>query len=151
MERSNDTKLLGITIDDKHNWKEHFTGTNGLINSLNKRTFSIRRIRNQIPKKEVIKVVQNIWMSKLRYSLQLCNQVRTKPEDPTNQNMKSAQVAQNKMPRMLDCVSLKDHIIVSIEFSPLSSIDTNKLLVRKFYFFSHINNKNFKFSKNPRY
>ena len=150
MERSNDTKLLGITIDDKHNWKEHFTGTNGLINSLNKRTFSIRRIRNQIPKKEVIKVVQNIWMSKLRYSLQLCNQVRTKPEDPTNQNMKSAQVAQNKMPRMLDCVSLKDHIIVSIEFSPLSSIDTNKLLVRKFYFLSHINNKNFKFSKNPR-
>ena len=139
MERSNDTKLLGITIDDKHNWKEHFTGTNGLINSLNKRTFSIRRIRNQIPKKEVIKVVQNIWMSKLRYSLQLCNQVRTKPEDPTNQNMKSAQVAQNKMPRMLDCVSLKDHIIVSIEFSPLSSIDTNKLLVRKFYFLSHIN------------
>ena len=130
MERSNDTKLLGITIDDKHNWKEHFTGTNGLINSLNKRTFSIRRIRNQIPKKEVIKVVQNIWMSKLRYSLQLCNQVRTKPEDPTNQNMKSAQVAQNKMLRMLDCVSLKDHI-------------TSKSLLQKYYYIYMVVSENF--------
>ena len=35
--RSTATKLLGITIDEKQNWKEHFTGTNGLINSLNKR------------------------------------------------------------------------------------------------------------------
>ena len=33
-----------------------------------------------------------------------------KPEDPENQNMKAAQVAQNKMLRMLDGVSLKEHI-----------------------------------------
>ena len=110
VERSEATKLLGVTIDDKHNWKEHFSGTNGLISSLNKRTFSIRRIRNQLLKKEVIKVVQSIWMPKLRYGLQLCNQVRMKPDDPENQNMKTAQVAQNKMLRMLDGVSLKEHI-----------------------------------------
>ena len=35
VKRSTDTKLLGVNIDDKQNWKEHFTGTNGLINSLN--------------------------------------------------------------------------------------------------------------------
>ena len=35
-----------------------------------------------------------------------------KPEDPENQNMKTAQVAQNKMLRMLDGVSLKEHISV---------------------------------------
>ena len=107
VKRSTDTKLLSVTIDDKHNWKNHFTGTNGLINSLNKRTFSIRRIRNQLPKKEMVKVIQSLWMSKLRYGLQLCNQVRIKSEDPENQNMKAAQVAQNKMMRMLDGVSLK--------------------------------------------
>ena len=49
-------------------------------------------------------------MSILRYGLQLCNQVRTKSEDPTNSNMKATQVAQNKMLRMLDGVSLKEHI-----------------------------------------
>ena len=52
-------------------------------------------------------------MSKLRYGLQLCNQVRVKKEDPENQNMKAAQVAQNKMLRMLEGVSLKEHITSS--------------------------------------
>ena len=36
VERSTETKLLGVSIDEKHNWKEHFSGTNGLVNSLNK-------------------------------------------------------------------------------------------------------------------
>ena len=49
-------------------------------------------------------------MSKLRYGLQLCNQVRIKPEDPTNSLMEILQVAQNKMLRMLDRVSLKEHV-----------------------------------------
>ena len=105
--RSSSTKLLGVNIDDQHNWREHFTE---LQSALNKRTFSIRRISNQIPKKEVLKVVQCIWMSKLTYGLQLCNQVRTKLEDPSNSQMNSIQLAQNKMLRMLDRVSLKDHI-----------------------------------------
>ena len=52
-------------------------------------------------------------MAKLRYGLQLCNQVRIKPEDHENQNIKAAQVAQNKMLRMLDGVSLKEHITTS--------------------------------------
>ena len=49
-------------------------------------------------------------MSKLRYGLQLCNQARTNPEDPVNTQMESVQIAQNKMLRMLDRVSLKDHV-----------------------------------------
>ena len=58
----------------------------------------------------MLKVVQSLWMSKLRYGLQLCNQVRVKSDDPENQNMKATQVAQNKMMRMLDGVSLKEHV-----------------------------------------
>ena len=49
------------------------------------------------------------WMSKLRYGLQFLSQVRNNQTDPINQNMKSIQVAQNKMLRMLEGVSLKDH------------------------------------------
>ena len=111
--RSADTKLLGVTIDEKQNWKEHFSVTNGLISSLNKRAFSLRRIRNQLPKKEMMKVMQSLWMSKLRSGLQLCNQVRVKKEDPENLNMKATQVAQNKMLRMVDGVSLKEHVTSS--------------------------------------
>ena len=49
-------------------------------------------------------------MAKLRYGLQLCNQVRTKQEDPSNLQMEAIQVTQNKMLRMLDRVTLKDHV-----------------------------------------
>ena len=55
--RSNSTKLLGIEIDEKQNWNEHF---NSLVNSLNKRTFIIRRISNHIPRKQMMKVTQSI-------------------------------------------------------------------------------------------
>ena len=105
--RSSDTRLLGVSIDDTQKWHVQLSD---LTNSLNNRTFAIRRISNQLPKNEVLKVVQSLWMSKLRYGLQLCNQVRLKSDDPTNNLMEAAQVAQNKMLRMLDRVTLKEHI-----------------------------------------
>ena len=64
VERSESTKLLGVTLDADQKWSSHF---NSLISSLNKRTFMIRRISNQIPKKKVQNVVHNQWISKLRY------------------------------------------------------------------------------------
>ena len=82
VKRSESIKLLGLTIDEKQNRKEQIHGTNGLVNALNHRMFTIRRIRIQIPKKDVIKIVQSLWMSKLRYGLQFCCQVRTKNDDP---------------------------------------------------------------------
>ena len=94
-------------MDADQKWSSHFTS---LISSLNKRTFMIRRISNQIPKKKVQNVVHNQWISKLRYGLQLCNKVRIQEEDKSSANMKSAQIAMKKMVRMMDGVSLKEHI-----------------------------------------
>ena len=54
--------------------------------------------------------VHSLWMSKLRYGLQLCNKVKTNEEDMVSQNIKSTPIAMNKMVRMLDGVSLKDHV-----------------------------------------
>ena len=82
VKRSCSTNLLGVTIEENQGWKEHFNNT---INALNKRTFAIRRIAAQIPHKNIIKVVQSLWMSKLRYGLQLCNRVRLTKNDPKTQ------------------------------------------------------------------
>ena len=57
-----------------------------------------------------MRVVQRIWMGKLSYGLQLCNKVRTTSSDPINNNMQAAQMAQNKMLRMLNGSSKKEHI-----------------------------------------
>ena len=43
------TTLLGMKIQDDLGWKEHFSGKNGLISSLNKRLFAIRRVSNHVP------------------------------------------------------------------------------------------------------
>ena len=110
IQASAETNLLGVNIQEDQGWSEHFKGPKGLLGALNKRTFAIRRIANQIPKKNVIKVVQSLWMSKLRYGLQLCNKVRLNESDPTGEHMRSTQIAQNKMIRMVENVSLKEHI-----------------------------------------
>ena len=107
--RLND-EVCRIYIDAKQKWDAHFNGSGGLIKALNKRTFIIRRVSDQLPRNKIINLVHSIWMSKLRYGLQLCNKVRTKNEDPENGNMTSTQICQNKMLRMLDRVSLKEHI-----------------------------------------
>ena len=110
IKRSESTKLLGINIDSKQKWDTHFNGEGGLIKGLNKRTFTIRRISNQLPKSKLINLVHSRWMSKLRYGLELCYKVRTTSEEPENVNMKAVQVAQNKIMRMLDRVSMKEPI-----------------------------------------
>ena len=47
-------------------------------------------------------------MSKLRYGLQLCTNVRTDESEKKNGKMKSIQIAQNKLMRILINVSYKD-------------------------------------------
>ena len=105
---STHTKLLGVTVDEKQNWSEQFSGKGGLIASLNSRLFKIRRIANQIPHIHRRKLINSLWMSKLRYGLQLCSRVRCEENEPKTNNMRIAQIAQNKMLRFLDGSRLKD-------------------------------------------
>ena len=60
--RTPNTKLLGITIQENQEWIEHFKG---LKTSLNQRLFVIRRVMRQIPKSKVLGVVHSLWVSKI--------------------------------------------------------------------------------------
>ena len=99
-----------MTIQDNQKSEKHFNGKGGLISSLNQRLFTIRRGANQVLRIQLRKMACSLWMSKLRYGLQLCTEVRIKEADPSHKNMESAQVAQNKMLRLLDNTTLKDRI-----------------------------------------
>ena len=66
-------------------------------------------------------------MSKLRYGLQLCNSVRLCNEDPKNANMMSLQVAQNKMLRMINGTTLKDHITTASLLEKFNLPSVNQL------------------------
>ena len=99
------TKLLGIIIEENQQWTAHFKQLN---NALNSRLFQIRRVKNQIPRRCIMKIVQSLWFSKLRYGLQLCAITRTSQSDPQNLKMKSLQYAQNRLLRLLDGSRIKD-------------------------------------------
>ena len=79
-------KLLGITFNEKQNWKSHLYGKGGLISSLNTRLFALKRLKNHISQKALKKVADGLFTSKLRYGLQLFGKVRRSNEDPTNED-----------------------------------------------------------------
>ena len=77
--------------------------------------------------KNIIKVVQCLWMSKLRYGLQLCNRVRLAENEPKNSLMLSLQVAQNKLLRMMNNCTLKDHITTTSLLTKFNLPSVNQL------------------------
>ena len=91
-------------------WNEHYQGKNGLIAALNKRLFAIRRVANHIPKNKLIQLAHALWVSKLRYGLQLCTEVRINESETKNSNLKAVQIAQNKLLRLLDNSHISERI-----------------------------------------
>ena len=67
--RTQHTKLLGIQIEESQEWNVHLKS---LMSSLNQRLFIIRRVSQHIPKCKIMNIVHSLWVSKLRYGLQLC-------------------------------------------------------------------------------
>ena len=90
-------------------------------------------------------------MAKLRYGLQLCNQVRTNSEDPSNTQMDSVQVAQNKMLRMLDRITLKDHISSQslLEKYKLSSVNQLAAEIKMVEAWKIVNKENYPLKLEP--
>ena len=78
IKRTDHTKLLGIQIEESQEWSEHLKSRK---TSLNQRLFGIRRMTQQIPKCKLMGIVHALWMSKLRYGLQLCSKVQLKSEE----------------------------------------------------------------------
>ena len=77
------TKLLGVILDQDQKWNSQI---NSLISSFNTRLFLIKRLSNYISKDRLKKISESLYMSKLRYGVQLYGNVRTKNEDPGTGN-----------------------------------------------------------------
>ena len=108
IQESKSTKLLGMQIDNDQKWKSHFCGKGGLLSALNQRLFMVKRMSNHISKKNLHRIVDSLWTSKLRYGLQLCTEVRLTEEQPKSQLVTMVQRAQNKMLRVLDGARIVD-------------------------------------------
>ena len=125
VEKTDSTKLLGIFIDHEQDWSRHYKI---LKSALNQRLFVIRRVQRLIPKNKVMSIVHSLWVSKLRYGLQLCTRVQILTEgDKKCMKMKSLQLTQNRLLRALNGSKIKDKVSVISLLKKFNLLSVNQL------------------------
>ena len=71
--------------------------------------------------------VHSLWMSKLRYGLQLCHKVRLIDGDKTSALMTSLQLTQNRLLRALNNTRIKDKISTKFLLDKFGLLSVNQL------------------------
>ena len=89
--------------------------------------FVLRRLKNFINKKALTKVANSIFVSKIRYGLQLLGKVRWNESDPLQAEMLAIQKVQNKMIRLLNGASLMDKISTKALLTNVKMLSVNQL------------------------
>ena len=97
-----------MNFEDTQKWNEHIHGKGGVIASLNQRLYLIRRLKNQLNNQCLRKVAESIFISKIRYGLQLMGKVRLTINDTTQGDLDAIQKIQNKLARVMNNVSLSE-------------------------------------------
>ena len=103
-------KLLGVTMDDSQKWNTQIYGKGGTLSSLSSRMFIVKRIQNQVGKKSIKKIVDSLYMSKIRYGLPLFGKIKWKENDTQEKWLTDLQLNQNKMLRYMNGTKLIDKI-----------------------------------------
>ena len=120
-------KLLGLTFDANQGWQTQIYGTGGTIMSLNRRLFKIWRLQNHLSNASLLKLVDGIFTSKIRYGLQLMGKVRMNFNDPTIKDLDNIQKVQNKVLRLLTKTKLTDHISTSSLLERTNMMSVNQM------------------------
>ena len=84
-------------------------------------------MRNFLNNKALIKVAESIFMSKIRYGIQLLGKVRLSETDSTNLELEAIQKIQNKLVRILNGVRLKDRISSKSLAQKLGLLSVNQI------------------------
>ena len=119
-----------MTFERSQKWTEHIYGTGGLISSLNQRLFFIWRLKNSIGHAALLKISHGLFLSKLRYGLQLLGCVRWKESDPLNKELEDLQKCQNKLLRARNGSRISDQISNSSMLVKFKIFSVNQMNVQ---------------------
>ena len=72
-------------------------------------------------------IVHSLWVSKLRFGLQLCTKVQQTNEDRKCTAMKSLQLTQNRMLRAINGSKIKDKISIASMLNKFNLLSVNQL------------------------
>ena len=120
-------KLLGISFEDNQKWTHQVYGKNGVIAALNRRQYVIKRLKNHVNMKSLLKIVDGLFTSKIRYGLQLYGKVRRKDADPTSEIFKDIQIIQNNLMRYITGKKLSDKISIKQLLEDTNSLSINQM------------------------
>ena len=79
-----------------------------------------------ISNEALIKVADSIFMSKVRYGLQLLGKVRITDSDPVNKELEDIQIVQNRLVRTLNGKRLSDKIRTSVLLTNINMLSINQ-------------------------
>ena len=119
--------LLGVKFQDNLQWKSQIYGKGGVVSALHSRFYIIRRLRSHLSMKSFKKIVDGLFMSKIRYGLQLYGKVRIEEEDPKCEDFKAIQKIQNDMLRFLASCKIKDKVSIKSLLEKFSFFTNNQL------------------------
>ena len=71
-------------------------GTGDVISSLNRRLFTLRILKNHVSNISILKLVDGLFMSEIRFGLQLIAKVGLCESDPSNKDIENIQKVQCK-------------------------------------------------------
>ena len=95
--------------------------------ALNSRLYIIRRLKSHLSMKSIMKIVDGLFTSKIRYGLQLYGKVRTTVEDPTCADFKAIQLIQNDLLRLLNGSKIKDRVSIKSLLNKFNVMSVNQL------------------------
>ena len=127
IENQSSAKLLGMKFEENLKWNEHKNGKGGVTSALNTRLFLIRRLKNQLHLSGLKKVADSLFVSNIRYGLQLLGKVRQSENEPSNGDLHALQLIQNKLARALNNVKLSDHCSTKSLLTNLDMQSVNQL------------------------
>ena len=79
-----------------------------------------------ISKEAIIKVADSLFMSKVRYGLQLLGRVRISDSDTLNKELEDIQLVQNRLVRILNNKRISDRIRTSVLLSNVNMASINQ-------------------------
>ena len=75
-------------------------------------------------------MVHSLWISKLRYGLQLCLKVRLTEADTKSSISKALQKTQNRMLRAISGAKVKDHVSIKSMLEKHNLLSVNQLAAK---------------------
>lgn len=101
--------FLGIKMSRDLSWKPHIQQ---LCQSLRHKNFMLRRLSKALPSETLLKVLDGLVFSTVRYCLPVFAQARIRPSDPSSEDLNTVQVQLNHAMRVACQKSLEDRVTI---------------------------------------